>query len=78
MIFVEQDPNIWSEKFNIPIKEEVCSGCGCTFTMNVPVVIQGCAGFASPLHDCGTYFVSVFVTPYKKEAKEFWKKVVGP
>jgi hypothetical protein len=77
MIFVQQDPNYWSEKFNLPIQEDVCKGCGFTFKMDVPIIMQGCAGFATPLHDCGTYFVSVILTPYKEEAKEFWGSVTG-
>jgi hypothetical protein len=76
MIFPDADPVEWRNRYRLPELEDACARCRQTFPLNVPILMQGCAGLATPLHECGEDFRSVILTPESENAKAFWNQIV--
>ena len=81
MIKIDIPPQEHSKKYDIPIAQETCRGCGKVVDVNVPVISKDYVGFESPIHECGEGFrvsklkprnpLHGFVTKINKLAKEF-------
>ena len=76
MIFPDVAPEEWAKKHKMPIKIGKCGKCKKDFPMNVPIMMEGCAGFSTKIHECGEGFWEVILTPRTDKAKEFWNSVV--
>ncbi len=76
MIYPDTPINEWREQHGLPVKSDTCSKCNKVFELNVPIVMQGCVGVSTPMHECGENFHTVLLTPWTEKAKEFWGKVV--
>jgi hypothetical protein len=77
MIFPDIKVEEWKRRFNLPEIETPCAKCGQILKMEVPVLIQGCAGLSTPIHACGPEFVELILTPKSDEAERFWSSVAG-
>lgn len=78
VIYPDASVEDWQKKYKLPIIDSECSKCHRIFKMNVPILMQGCAGFSSQIHECGENFCSVILTPKSEKSKAFWRSVVGP
>ena len=78
MIFPGTDKEVWRERYSLPDIESPCAKCGIVFRLDVPVLIQGLAGFSSPQHECGPNFIELVMTPRTEEAKKFWNSALEP
>lgn len=76
MIFPTVELEAWRKRFNLPVIEAPCAKCGVLFKTTVPILIQGCAGLSTPIHDCGEEFAEMILTPKTDTAQEFWQGVV--
>lgn len=76
MIFPDVDPAEWAKRFKLPIRTETCAKCQERFVCDVPILMQGCAGFSTPVHGCGEGFTTVLLTPKSQATKDFWNQVL--
>jgi hypothetical protein len=77
MIFPDVPIEEWRKKHNLPKAERDCAKCRKRFELSVPILMQGCAGVSTPIHECGEGYCSVLLTPKTDKAKEFWMKVLA-
>lgn len=57
-------------------KEEwTCPKCKNVFRYTENVLMSGCIGKATPIHECGPGFTAVHLRPASKDAKAFWSRV---
>lgn len=76
MIYPDVTFEDWCKKYNLKPMSSSCAKCKLPFTTTVPILMQGCAGLATPTHECGPHFVSVVLTPKTDKAKKHWANVV--
>lgn len=77
MIYPDTPPDEWRKKHKLPVKFDTCAKCEKEFELSVPIMMQGCVGLSTPVHECGEGFTSTILTPYSDKAKSFWKRVMG-
>lgn len=76
MIYPDVDPEIWSRRHNIKIKERKCERCGKMFVSDIPVAIKGYRGFKTPSHDCGEEYVRMTFVPCDPDIKRKWDEAL--
>lgn len=54
-----------------------CPKCGNEFPLSEHVIMNGCIGKQTPIHECGDGFVKVRLSPRSRDAKAFWNRVAG-
>lgn len=57
------------------MKTWTCPRCKRPFPYDQPILIDGCVGHATPIHECGNGFVAVTLRPRSKSARSFWGAV---
>ena len=62
---IEEDMYEWSEKHDIPIKNEPCKKCMLYQETSIPFKKGNIVGLIAPLHDCGNDFCLVSATKIK-------------
>lgn len=74
MIFVDEDPEVWAERYKLELSEVPCCRCGKIMKTMLPFVTRKYVGLATEVHECGReYQVTVSVprsTPLNLELIE--------
>lgn len=73
MIYLEEDPKEFSDRFDICAKPQPCKDCGTEVPMNIPFAIKGYRGLESGnCPKCGAKGIASSLVPVSEEKVNFW------
>lgn len=75
MMFSDLPPGEFSLKYGIELHQWQCPQCNHVYNVNVPVYMEGLAGFMSPIHGCGPMIYAFLGVPMSTKAREKWRGV---
>lgn len=71
MLFPQETAEVWSKRYQIPIKTNYCIKCGDLITANIPYATKGWRGLRSAPHGCPPQYDLKLKVPVNKEDKDF-------
>jgi hypothetical protein len=76
MLFPQEDPEVWAQKYDLKIKHANCPKCKKEIVTDVPFAFKGYRGLKSRDHGCGGKYTRKILVPVSKEEIEYWTKIL--
>ena len=76
MIYLQVDLQKWIERYDLEIQIYNCPKCKKAFKTEVPIMTKDSVGLQSHIHECGSQYWTVILTPRTAEAKMFWDTII--